>query len=54
MKLQASTSKLQRNINDPSSKNEARYLFWMLKLGGSLDVGAWSLEFPSDGALMPI
>ncbi|MEY2538970.1 MAG: hypothetical protein QOG67_2710 [Verrucomicrobiota bacterium] len=51
MKVQAPTSKLQRNFNNPSSKHEARRLLWMLKVEASLDVGAWNLEFPIVRAL---
>src|SRR5438034_1558383 len=43
IKHQAPTSKLQRNSNHQSLKKQTR-LFWMLKFGGSLDVGAWDLE----------
>jgi len=39
IKIQAPTAKLQRNIKPPK-----RGLFWSLKFGISLDVGAWGSE----------
>src|SRR6266481_4701316 len=39
IKVQAPTSKLQRNVNHPK-----RGLFWSLEIGISLDVGAWGSE----------
>ena len=53
-KLQIPTSKPQRNIKQQIPKVLSRDdRFWGLKLGASLDVGAWNLELPrlwSDGA----
>jgi hypothetical protein len=67
MKLQKPTSNLQRNIKLQYPKCSALFFFetaWilefgvfavkkprMLKLGASLDVGAWNLEFPRMVAL---
>jgi hypothetical protein len=46
IKHQLPTSKSQRNFNHPNSKQERKRerVFWTLKFGASLDVGAWSLE----------
>jgi hypothetical protein len=42
-KLQAPTSKLQRNSNNQASK--ARVDFdWSLMIGASLELGAWNLD----------